>query len=125
MPGDPRFRASVGDRNSGPWTPPDLVGGFQTGAPSRTLGRRPSHGSMRYLVTGCAGFIGSHLTESLLEDGHSVVGVDCFNDNYGRPQKLRNLERARGWDRFEFVPVDLSRGDLDDFVADCDAIFHL
>ena len=31
------------------------------------------------LVTGCAGFIGSHLTESLLEDGHTVLGVDCFN----------------------------------------------
>ena len=39
---------------------------------------------MKALVTGCAGFIGSHLTESLLADGQVVVGVDCFNDNYGR-----------------------------------------
>ena len=50
---------------------------------------------MRALVTGCAGFIGSHLTEALLEEGHTVVGVDCFHDNYGRAQKLRNLHAAR------------------------------
>jgi nucleoside-diphosphate-sugar epimerase len=40
---------------------------------------------MRALVTGCAGFVRSHLTESLLDDGHHVVGADCFNENYGRP----------------------------------------
>jgi nucleoside-diphosphate-sugar epimerase len=77
------------------------------------------------LVTGCAGFIGSHLTESLLGDGHAVVGVDCFNDNYGRAQKLRNLEQAREWERFEFVPLDLAFGELVDLVEDCDTIFHL
>jgi|Tabmets5t2r1_1033131.scaffolds.fasta_scaffold02169_3 UDP-glucuronate 4-epimerase len=80
---------------------------------------------MHALVTGCAGFIGSHLTEALLESGDSVLGVDCFNDNYGRPEKLRNLERARDWDGFEFVPIDLSRGELEDEVAGCDVIFHL
>jgi UDP-glucuronate 4-epimerase len=80
---------------------------------------------MRALVTGCAGFIGSHLTESLLSDGWEVVGIDCFNDNYGRRQKLRNLERARSWDAFDFVPVDLARGDLRDFVDDCNVLFHL
>lgn len=80
---------------------------------------------MRALVTGCAGFIGSHLTESLLESGCEVVGVDCFNNNYGRTQKLRNLESARSWDDFEFVPIDLARGDLHDFVAECDVVFHL
>jgi len=80
---------------------------------------------VRALVTGCAGFVGSHLTESLLEDRHEVLGVDCFNANYGRADKLRNLERAREWSTFEFVPVDLARGDLDDLVADCDVLFHL
>jgi UDP-glucuronate 4-epimerase len=80
---------------------------------------------MRALVTGCAGFIGSHLTEALLDDGDDVVGVDCFNDNYGRRQKLRNLERAREWDAFDFVPIDLSRGELEDLVADCEVVFHL
>ncbi len=80
---------------------------------------------MRALVTGCAGFIGSHLTESLLGDGVEVLGVDCFNDNYGRPQKLRNVEVARDWDGFEFVPIDLARGSLDDLVGECDVTFHL
>jgi nucleoside-diphosphate-sugar epimerase len=80
---------------------------------------------MQALVTGCAGFIGSHLTESLLDDGHHVVGVDCFNENYGRAQKLRNIEQAREWREFDFVPIDLSRGDLEDLVADCEVVYHL
>jgi len=80
---------------------------------------------MRALVTGCAGFIGSHLTESLLHDGWEVVGVDCFNDNYGRDAKLRNLEQAHDWAGFDFVPVDLSRGAVADLVEDCDTIFHM
>ena len=80
---------------------------------------------MHVLVTGCAGFIGSHLTEALLEAGDSVVGVDCFNDNYGRPEKLRNLEQARDWGKFDFVPVDLARGDLEDLVADAEVVYHL
>jgi nucleoside-diphosphate-sugar epimerase len=80
---------------------------------------------MRALVTGCGGFIGSHLTESLLDDGHTVVGIDCFHDNYARAQKLRNLDAARQWESFEFVPIDLSRGRLEDLVDDCDVVFHL
>jgi UDP-glucuronate 4-epimerase len=80
---------------------------------------------MRALVTGCAGFVGSHLIESLLAEGASVVGVDCFNDNYGRRTKLKNLERARDWEEFDFVPVDLSRGDLDDLVSDVEVVCHL
>jgi UDP-glucuronate 4-epimerase len=80
---------------------------------------------MRALVTGCAGFIGSHLTESLLENGVSVLGIDCFNDNYGRRQKLQNLRRVTDWGDFEFAPIDLARGDLADLVSDRDIVFHL
>jgi UDP-glucuronate 4-epimerase len=80
---------------------------------------------MRALVTGCAGFIGSHLTEALLDGGHSVVGIDCFNDNYGRAQKLTNLRQVREWTSFEFVPIDLSRGDLMEFLESADVVFHL
>jgi nucleoside-diphosphate-sugar epimerase len=81
---------------------------------------------VRALVTGCAGFIGSHLTEALLADGEEVIGIDCFNDNYQRPPKLRNLgHQAKDWDAFEFVPIDLSLGDLDDIVAEADVIYHL
>jgi UDP-glucuronate 4-epimerase len=81
--------------------------------------------SMRALVTGCAGFIGSHLTESLLSDGLDVVGVDCFTDNYGRAEKQSNLDRVADWEDFEFAPIELARGELDDLVADCDVIYHL
>jgi len=80
---------------------------------------------MSTLVTGCAGFVASHLTERLLADGERVLGIDCFNDNYARGQKLRNLSRVREWDSFEFLPIDLSRGDLGDVVADCDTVYHL
>jgi UDP-glucuronate 4-epimerase len=81
---------------------------------------------VRALVTGCAGFIGSHLTEELLADGVEVIGIDCFKDNYQRPPKLRNLgHQAKDWEAFEFVPIDLSLGDLDDIVAEADVIYHL
>jgi UDP-glucuronate 4-epimerase len=80
---------------------------------------------MRALVTGCAGFIGSHLTESLLDDGIGVIGIDCFNDNYGRPEKLQNLRRVSDWENFEFAPIDLARGDLADLMAECDVVYHL
>jgi nucleoside-diphosphate-sugar epimerase len=80
---------------------------------------------MRALVTGCAGFIGSHLTESLLADGIDVLGVDCFNDNYARQDKLQNLRRITDWSDFEFAPIDLARGDLETLVADCDLAYHL
>lgn len=80
---------------------------------------------MRALITGCAGFIGSHLGERLLEEGCAVRGVDCFNENYGRQAKLDNLRQAQQWDDFEFVPVDLSRGELDDLVEGCDVVVHL
>jgi len=90
---------------------------------TRLAAKRPE--PTRALVTGCAGFIGSHLTESLLRDGISVVGVDCFNANYGRAQKLQNLHHALDWKAFEFVPLDLSTGDLVDLVREVDVVFHL
>jgi nucleoside-diphosphate-sugar epimerase len=58
---------------------------------------------LRAVVTGAAGFIGSHLVESLLADGHDVLGIDCFVDYYPREAKEANLERARADRRFEFV----------------------
>lgn len=79
----------------------------------------------RAVVTGAAGFIGSHLTESLLADGHDVIGVDCFTGNYERSEKLANLEYARAHDRFELHAVDVATADPARLVEGCDVIFHL
>jgi UDP-glucuronate 4-epimerase len=80
---------------------------------------------MRALVTGSAGFIGSQLTESLLADGHEVVGVDGLIDTYAPGVKLDNLKRAREFDAFAFLEVDLTEADLGPLVEECDTIFHL
>jgi UDP-glucuronate 4-epimerase len=77
------------------------------------------------LVTGCAGFIGSHLTESLLGDGHSVLGVDCFNDNYSRADKLGNLARAGQYDAFELRTADLNALDAAALLEQVDVVYHL
>jgi nucleoside-diphosphate-sugar epimerase len=81
---------------------------------------------MRALVTGCAGFIGSHLTESLLADGHEVVGVDALIDNYSRATKLESLAQARDFDTFRYLRIDVGRtAQLGPLVEECDAVFHL
>jgi nucleoside-diphosphate-sugar epimerase len=80
---------------------------------------------MRALVTGCAGFIGSHLAESLLADSWSVVGVDSFLDNYDPSDKRQNLEAASEWDAFELHELDLADAVLHGLVDGCDVVFHL
>ena len=72
---------------------------------------------MRYVVTGAAGFIGSHLAESLLTAGHEVVGVDCLTDYYDPAEKEEN---ARGLD---VRRLDLAEESLD--LAGVDGVFHL
>ena len=72
---------------------------------------------MRFAVTGAAGFIGSHLAETLLERGHDVVGLDCFTDYYDVALKEEN---ARGLD---VRRVDLAEDELD--FSGLDGVFHL
>lgn len=79
----------------------------------------------RYLVTGAAGFIGSHLCERLLGDGHIVRGVDRFAPYYDRAVKQANVGECRGHDRFELVETDLAEADLDVLLSDVDGVFHL
>lgn len=64
------------------------------------------------LVTGAAGFIGSHLTERLLARGVDVVGVDAFTDYYDPALKRRNLEVALAHPRFRLLELDLGAADL-------------
>src|ERR687888_1060514 len=72
---------------------------------------------MRFVVTGAAGFIGSHLAEALQTQGHDVVGLDCFTDYYDPALKEEN---ARGLD---VRRVDLAEDDLD--FTGLDGVFHL
>ena len=80
---------------------------------------------MRLLVTGAAGFIGSHLVERLLAEGHEVVGLDSFVPYYPRALKEENLERARGRPAFRFVETDLRSDDLGPALEGVDAILNL
>jgi nucleoside-diphosphate-sugar epimerase len=80
---------------------------------------------MTALVTGAAGFIGSHLCEALLDHGEQVVAVDCFTDYYGRPAKEENLAPLRARPGFTFVDADLSAAPLGPLLADVDHVFHI
>jgi UDP-glucuronate 4-epimerase len=80
---------------------------------------------MRALVTGGAGFVGSHLSERLLADGAEVVAVDCFTDYYARAIKERNLGGLRGTPRYRFVEADLNAMDLAAVLEGVTHVFHL
>jgi len=80
---------------------------------------------VKVVVTGAAGFIGSHLTESLLADGHEVTGVDAFTDYYPRPTKERNLEKSRSHGKFRLVEGRLQDLDLRPLLDGVDRVFHL
>ena len=62
---------------------------------------------MKVLVTGCAGFIGSHVSERLLKLGYEVVGIDNINDYYDPTQKLKNLEILSKYENFYFTKEDI------------------
>lgn len=76
------------------------------------------------MVTGCAGFVGSHLAERLIRDGHSVIGVDSFLDYYPRRMKQKNMEAFIGSGKFRFVEGDLSAMDIAPLMKGVDAVFH-
>jgi UDP-glucose 4-epimerase len=76
---------------------------------------------MKCLVTGAAGFIGSHLTDALLADGHDVIGVDDLSTG-----RRKNLANAEGNSRFRFVEKDIRHLDSDSCQTDrVDWFFHL
>ncbi len=77
---------------------------------------------MRALVTGCAGFIGSNLTDRLLAEGHEVIGIERFSSYYSRELKESNIAAARRSPDFSMLEDDIV--DMEDF-PDVDAVFHL
>jgi len=80
---------------------------------------------MNALVTGAAGFIGSHLTAALLARGARVTGIDCFTDYYPRRMKEANLDVNRGQANFTFVETAIANADLASLLEGVTHVFHL
>jgi len=80
---------------------------------------------MKTIVTGAAGFIGSHVSEQLIRAGHTVVGIDIFTDYYSRDRKERNLAALRTSDRFRLEEIALADADWDRLLDGVTWIFHL
>ncbi len=81
--------------------------------------------SLNYLVTGAAGFIGSHLCRRLLQDGAHVLGIDSFTDFYPKWIKELNLGPLLKQKNFEFLPEDILGLDLIKIMERIDSVFHL
>jgi len=80
---------------------------------------------MKCLVTGAAGFVGSHLVERLLREGHEVIGIDCFVPYYPRWIKESNLQRFPSQPQFRFIEANLLDVDLTALLSQgIEAIFH-
>ena len=79
-----------------------------------------------YLITGCAGFIGSHLAEKLLLEGNKVVGIDNFDPFYAREIKEHNLSVALSNQNFTFYEFDLKNTEaLQSVCEKIDIVIHL
>ncbi|MFQ5744688.1 MAG: NAD-dependent epimerase/dehydratase family protein [Acidobacteriota bacterium] len=80
---------------------------------------------MKCLVTGAAGFIGSHLAEALLVAGADVVGIDGFLDNYSRQRKLSQVQQLRQDPRFRLVEGRIQEQELEPLLEGVDRVYHL
>lgn len=81
---------------------------------------------MKILVTGCAGFIGSHLCEKLVDDGNEVVGIDNFDDFYSKDIKMKNLEKLNQLPGFVLRNVDISvKNDIEAIKDEFELVIHL
>jgi UDP-glucose 4-epimerase len=80
---------------------------------------------MRALVTGGAGFVGSHLSELLLDRGAEVVALDCFTDYYPRPIKEANVAGLRRRPRYRLLDTAIKDADLPSLLDGVTHVFHL
>lgn len=79
---------------------------------------------MKAVVTGAAGFIGSHICERLIKEKFKVTGIDCFTDYYSRKIKKNNLQALIKEKNFSFFETDMAGIDLKNKLADTDYLFH-
>jgi nucleoside-diphosphate-sugar epimerase len=80
---------------------------------------------MKALVTGAAGFIGSHLSGALLDRGADVIGIDCFTDYYPRRIKEANLAEVQRRNGFSFVEARIQDADLPALLDGVTHVYHL
>ncbi len=78
----------------------------------------------KIVVTGAAGFIGSHLSERLLDDGYAVTGIDSLTDYYDVRIKRDNIKVLLGRDNFKFVQKSINNVDLDSLLEGASYVFH-
>ena len=69
-----------------------------------------------YLITGCAGFIGFHMTNLLLNKGIEVIGIDNLNRYYSKDLKLKRLEILKKKNNFQFENLNLCKSNIDRFL---------
>lgn len=77
-----------------------------------------------HIVTGVAGFIGSHLAEALLEQGDKVIGVDQFNNYYARQLKQKNLTNLQRHSHFKLLEADILHLDWQQLLQSVDVVYH-
>ncbi len=81
---------------------------------------------MKILVTGCAGFIGSHLCEKLIAEGNEVIGIDIFDDFYSKDIKLKNIESLNQSPNFILKEVDIRvKKDMESIKEEFELVIHL
>ena len=79
---------------------------------------------MKILITGAAGFIGSHLSEKLIELGYEVIGLDCIDTIYPKPVKYENIEKIKNHKNFTFRRANMAaKSELD--ILNFDLVVHL
>lgn len=76
------------------------------------------------IVTGCAGFIGSSLSERLLQEGYQVIGVDCFTDHYDPRIKQKHARKLAAQPHFALIAQNMLKLDWKALLADVDYVFH-
>lgn len=91
----------------------------------RVLSSRSETARRTAVVTGCAGFIGSHLTERLVADGIRVIGIDAFRDFYPLSDKYGNLDSVKHEPAFDLIEGDLVELDLASIFGHASTVFHL